>query len=79
MLVLRKATERPEAMELGVAKLVGTDTDLIVSECRRLLTDDAHYEAMARGGSPYGDGHAAERIAQILRDRLQAATPWRKQ
>lgn len=70
VLVLRTATERPEAVELGVAKLVGTETDAIVSECRRLLTDNAHYEAMARGGSPYGDGHAAERIAQILRDRL---------
>ena len=70
VLVLREATERPEAVELGVAKLVGTDPDVIVSECRRLLTDSAHYEAMARGGSPYGDGHAAERIAQILRDHL---------
>lgn len=70
VLVLRTATERPEAVELGVAKLVGTNTETIVSECRRLLTDSAHYETMARGGSPYGDGHAAERIAQILRDRL---------
>lgn len=70
VLVLRRATERPEAVELGVAKLVGTDPDVIMSECRRLLTDNAYYETMARGGSPYGDGHAAERIAQVLRNQL---------
>jgi len=49
---------------------VGTDTGIIVAECRRLLTDNAYYETMAQGGSPYGDGHAAERIAQVLRDQL---------
>lgn len=70
VLVLRTVTERPEAVELGVAKLVGTDTEAILAECRRLLTDNAYYEAMARGGSPYGDGHAAERIARILRGQL---------
>lgn len=70
VLVLRTVTERPEAVELGVAKLVGTDTGIIVTECRRLLTDNAYYETMAQGGSPYGDGHAAERIAQVLRDQL---------
>jgi UDP-N-acetylglucosamine 2-epimerase (non-hydrolysing) len=70
VLVLREVTERPEAVELGVAKLVGTDTGAVVAECRRLLTDNAYYEAMARGGSPYGDGRAAERIAHILRDQI---------
>ena len=70
VLVLREVTERPEAVELGVAKLVGTDTGVIVAECRRLLTDSAYYEAMARGGSPYGDGRAAERIARILREQV---------
>ncbi len=70
VLVLRAVTERPEAVELGVAKLVGTETAAIVAECRRLLTDNAHYATMAQGGSPYGDGHAATRIVRILRDRL---------
>ena len=70
VLVLRQATERPEAVELGVAKLVGTDTGTIVAECRRLLTDSAYYETMARGGSPYGDGRAAERIVRILCEQI---------
>jgi UDP-N-acetylglucosamine 2-epimerase (non-hydrolysing) len=70
VLVLRQVTERPEAVELGVAKLVGTDTGTIVAECRRLLTDSAYYETMARGGSPYGDGRAAERIVRILCEQI---------
>ncbi|MFN7086002.1 MAG: non-hydrolyzing UDP-N-acetylglucosamine 2-epimerase [Burkholderiales bacterium] len=70
VLVLRRVTERPEAVELGVARLVGTETAAIVAECRRLLGDGAAYAAMARGGSPYGDGHAAARIVQVIRDRL---------
>lgn len=70
VLVLRSVTERPEAVELGVARLVGTDPDAILDECRRLLTDRDHYASMARGGSPYGDGHAAERIRQILLERI---------
>lgn len=67
VLVLRSATERPEAVELGVAELVGTDTDAIVSACRRLLSDSAYYARMARGVSPYGDGRAAGRIEEALR------------
>ncbi len=70
VLVLREVTERPEAMELGVAKLVGTDPETIVAEAARLLEDSAHYQAMARGGSPYGDGRAAQRIRDILAERL---------
>lgn len=66
VLVLRDVTERPEAVELGVAQLVGTDTDAIVSACHRLLTDAGHYEKMARKCSPYGDGRAAERIAEAI-------------
>lgn len=68
VLVLRHETERPEAVEEGVVKLVGTDYDAIVSEAQRLLDDESAYHAMARGISPYGDGHAAERIVNILRD-----------
>jgi UDP-N-acetylglucosamine 2-epimerase (non-hydrolysing) len=70
VLVLRHETERPEAVEEGVVKLVGTDFDLIVAEAQRLLDDESAYRHMARGVSPYGDGHAAERIVKILRNYL---------
>jgi UDP-N-acetylglucosamine 2-epimerase (non-hydrolysing) len=70
VLVLRERTERPEAVAAGVAKIVGTDHAKIVAEASRLLTDRAHYAAMAAGASPYGDGHAAARIVQALRQAL---------
>lgn len=70
VLVLREETERPEAIEEGVVKLVGTDTDLIVKEGQRLLSDTNYYNSMARGVSPYGDGKASERIAERLRKDL---------
>ncbi|MDO8312238.1 MAG: UDP-N-acetylglucosamine 2-epimerase, partial [Sideroxyarcus sp.] len=66
VLVLRAATERPEAIELGVAIVVGPVRDAIVAEARRLLLDTEHYDRMARGGSPYGDGRAADRIRDIV-------------
>jgi UDP-N-acetylglucosamine 2-epimerase (non-hydrolysing) len=66
VLVMRRETERPEAVAAGTVKLVGTDTDSIVAETERLLADGAAYERMARAVSPYGDGHAAERIVKIL-------------
>ena len=66
VLVLRESTERPEAVELGVAEIVGTDRAAIVRQTRRLLDDDVHYEKMARGGSPYGDGHSAEAILNVI-------------
>ncbi len=68
-LVLRETTERPEGVEAGVAKLVGTDEELIFREAERLLTDDDRYAAMARIGNPYGDGRACDRIAGILAGR----------
>lgn len=68
VLVLRHETERPEAVAEGVVKLVGTDFDAIVSESQRLLDDESAYRKMARGVSPYGDGHAAERIVKTLMD-----------
>lgn len=68
VLVLRHETERPEAVQEGVVKLVGTDFDVVVSEAQRLLDDKSAYDKMARGVSPYGDGHAAERIVKVLRD-----------
>lgn len=66
VLVLREATERPEAVEAGVARLVGTDPVQIVDAAQRLLDDPAAYAAMARSISPYGDGAAAQRIARIV-------------
>lgn len=66
VLVLRNETERPEAVEEGVVKLVGPDRRAIVAEAGRLLSDPAAYARMARGVSPYGDGQAAGRIADIL-------------
>jgi hypothetical protein len=68
VLVLRNTTERPEAIEAGTARLVGTDIAAIVSECERLLTDPEHYRAMAHAGNPFGDGHASERILDVLAD-----------
>ena len=68
--VLRRETERPEAVAEGVVQLVGTDRTAIVEAASRLLRDPDAYAAMARGTSPYGDGHAAGRIAAILRANL---------
>lgn len=67
VLVLRDETERPEAVEQGVVKLVGPNYERIVAEAQHLLDDPAAYAAMARGISPYGDGHGAERIVEVLR------------
>jgi UDP-N-acetylglucosamine 2-epimerase (non-hydrolysing) len=72
VLVLRETTERPEGVEAGVARLVGSDRGRIVAEASRLLTDAQAYAAMATAVNPYGDGHAAERIAAILAGRLTA-------
>jgi UDP-N-acetylglucosamine 2-epimerase (non-hydrolysing) len=69
VLVLRRVTERPEALEAGTARLVGTDAARIVAETRRLLDDPSSYAAMARAVNPYGDGHAAERIVAALLER----------
>jgi UDP-N-acetylglucosamine 2-epimerase (non-hydrolysing) len=67
VLVMRDETERPEAVAEGVVRLVGTKGARILEEAQRLLDDPAAYAAMARGVSPYGDGHAAERIVRVLR------------
>lgn len=65
-LVLRDVTERPEGVEAGTLKLVGTDTQHIVEETKRLLEDESAYKKMALSANPYGDGHAAEKIVQSL-------------
>jgi len=67
VLVLRETTERPEGVEAGTNRLVGTDTETIVAEASRLLNDQEAYARMARAVNPYGDGRAAERIVTILR------------
>jgi len=66
VLVLRCVTERPEAIEAGAARIVGTDREAIVRETYRLLDDAEAYAAMARAVNPFGDGHAAERIVEAL-------------
>ena len=66
VLVMRETTERPEAIEAGVARLVGTETRDIVSAANLLLQDDQEYAKMSKGASPYGDGRAALRIVQLL-------------
>ena len=73
ILVMRKTTERPEAIEAGAARLVGTIPDCIVTEAARLLDNRKAYEVMAHAINPYGDGHAADRILAALRGDLGAA------
>lgn len=70
VLVLRQTTERPELIEAGGGKLVGVQEDRIIEESVALLNDRAKYEAMANIVNPFGDGHAAERIVDILASRL---------
>lgn len=66
VIVLREVTERPEGVEAGVAKLVGTNAERILNGVRTLLDDESAYQKMARAVNPYGDGHAAERIVDEL-------------
>ena len=66
VLVMREKTERPEAVLAGTAKLVGTRADQIVSEAEMLLDHREEFERMSRAHNPYGDGHASERIGEIL-------------
>lgn len=67
VLVMRDTTERPEALEAGTVKLIGTDYGRIVEEVSRLLDDSFHYEKMSKAVNPYGDGHACERIVNTLK------------
>src|SRR5207249_3664448 len=71
VLVLRPATERPEAVEAGCARIVGTDATRIVREARRLLEDEVAYQRMARVANPFGDGRAGERIAAVLHSEMR--------
>ena len=66
VLVMREVTERPEAVEAGTVRLVGTSRARIKAGIEEILTDRAVYEAMARAHNPYGDGRAAARIVELL-------------
>ena len=66
VLVMRDTTERPEAVDAGTVKLVGTDYNLIVSETSKLIDDIEYYNKMSQSVNPYGDGHACERIVKTL-------------
>ena len=66
VLVMRDTTERPEALEAGTVKLVGTDFNKIVNEVSKLLTNQEYYERMSKAVNPYGDGKASERIARTM-------------
>ena len=66
VLVMRDTTERPEAVDAGTVKLVGTDYDLIVSEVSNLLNDREYYDSMAQANNPYGDGKACDRIIKFI-------------
>jgi UDP-N-acetylglucosamine 2-epimerase (non-hydrolysing) len=66
VLVMRETTERPEGVDAGTAKLVGPNSDRIVSEISTLLDDSQAYQAMARAHNPFGDGHASARIAETI-------------
>lgn len=66
VLVLRRETERPEAVEAGTVKIAGTEENVIFSMASELLTAPAAYTAMAHAVNPYGDGHACRRIADAI-------------
>lgn len=70
VLVMRDTTERPEGIEAGTLKLVGTSEDVIYREFKRLLTETEEYEKMSKANNPYGDGFACRRIAEILEASL---------
>ena len=72
VLVMRDTTERPEGVEAGTLKLVGTDERAIYENFRLLLEDKAAYGAMAEASNPYGDGYASRRIADVLERELEA-------
>ena len=70
VLVMRDTSERPEGVAAGTLKLVGTEEETIYNEFSRLLSDQEEYRAMSQASNPYGDGHACERIADILEEKL---------
>ena len=69
VLVMRDTTERPEGVACGTLRLVGTDEERIYRAFTELLESDEAYETMSRASNPYGDGHASERIADVLGEK----------
>lgn len=67
VLVMRDTTERPEALEAGTVKLVGTNTQLIIKEAQKLIDDQEAYERMSRASNPYGDGNACQKVIEFLK------------
>ena len=70
VLVLRDTTERPEGIEAGTLRLVGTNEEKIYEETKKLLSDKSEYDKMSKASNPYGDGHASERIADAIIDKF---------
>ena len=70
VLVMRDTTERPEGIAAGTLKLVGTDEEVIYQNFKELLENEESYKAMAMANNPYGDGHACEKIADILEKKI---------
>ncbi len=70
VLVLRDTTERPEGIDAGTLKLVGTDEEIIYEEAKKLLNDKKEYEKMSHASNPYGDGHASERIVDAIIEKF---------
>lgn len=70
VLVLRDTTERPEGIDAGTLKLVGTDENVIYEEAKKLLIDKSEYDKMSRASNPYGDGHTSERIADAIVEKF---------
>jgi len=70
ILILRSLTERPEVVESGFGRLVGTDPDVVVAAAGQLLSDSGTYRRMVAGANPFGDGHASERIVSIVAERF---------
>ena len=68
VLVMRDTTERPEGIDAGTLKLVGTSEEVIYNSFKELLENKNEYEKMSHACNPYGDGHASERIADIIID-----------
>lgn len=67
---MRNTTERPEGIQTGTLKLVGTDEDTIYQTFKLLLTSKEEYEKMSKASNPYGDGFSSKRIADILEEKL---------
>jgi len=68
VLVTRETTERPEAVDAGTVKLVGTNKDMIIEEAQKLIDDNTYYEQMSKADNPYGDGKASDRIVAFLKE-----------